>query len=76
MVYLFCGKKFYPNGGARDHTGTFATAADALAFAEPLDFDWAHVANSDMQIIASWEALSEEIRGPHVYLNMGWKIKS
>src|SRR5262245_55967711 len=49
--YLFTGETHYPNGGAGDFAGVFATLAEATA--HPIS-QWAHVADENMKQVAFW----------------------
>lgn len=73
MFFLFYGERFYPMGGALDFRGTFPTVVEAVAFADECQFDWAHITDGQMTIVAMWDVVSEETIESHVYLNMGWK---
>lgn len=63
MIYLcFHGDTYYPNGGARDFRGAFATEEEAVAFMEGGAhgegyMSWGHVARFDgerLEVVVEW----------------------
>lgn len=61
--YLFCGSNYYQDGGVFGYRQIIETASDqsglAIDKAKELllgvGFDWAHLANDDMQIVWQFE---------------------
>ena len=58
MFYLFAGYNYYPEGGVFDFQGYSPTLEDAKLWLAGLhdlnrNFDWWHITNEKMEIVAS-----------------------
>lgn len=51
MYYLFAGDNYYPCGGVEDFQSSHSTLEKALRAAALSNYDWWHIADSNMQIV-------------------------
>jgi hypothetical protein len=51
MYHLFAGWRYYPSGGLRDLIGSYETMEEAREVIKANNWDWWHIADSDMDEI-------------------------